>query len=142
MLIMSARERDRAHFLTRSWAGQKTLRSWAHSDHKRDRERIYFLTIYPAFIVMLYFKVMLKSRPGFEAGPRHWSNLGLRGPVLNQAGPGPGWGLTGRPGLNLIENIWIIGFNQGIKDTLSTKLSHFYRFLKLLTTLRAIIDLI
>ena len=33
----------------------------------------YFLTIYPAFIVMPYFNVMLKSRQDFEAGPRHWS---------------------------------------------------------------------
>ena len=39
-------------------------------------------------------------------------DLGLPGPALNQAGPGPGWGLNGRPGLNIIENIWIIGFNQ------------------------------
>jgi len=32
--------------------------------------------------------------------------------------------------------------DQGIKDTLSTKLSHFYRFLTLLTSLRAISGLL
>ena len=150
MLIMSARERDRAHMSALTdfyfmsalifWPAHEraltsgsenaplmsTWRSWAHEDHERDRERIYFLTIYPAFIVMPYFNVMLKSRQDFEAGPRHWSIWACQARSKT------------RPGLNIIENIWIIGFNQGIIDTLRPNLSHFYRFLTLLTTIRAI----
>ncbi len=40
---------DNASMSARSWAGKKMLRSWAHGDYERDRERICFLAIYPAY---------------------------------------------------------------------------------------------
>ena len=56
---MSARESDRAHmsaltdfyFMSAQifWTAHERVKKWAHEDHERDRERIYFLTIYPAY---------------------------------------------------------------------------------------------